>query len=86
MKISVFGMILALALILSSSSLFASRNIEYPWINFASKSAFDISKVELTDTATTIYFITRGFPNTSLRLPREPIVKANGETFRVKML
>ena len=75
---------MALALILSSSSLLASRNIEYPWINFASKSAFDIFRVELTDTATTMHFITRGVPTTSLRLPSEPIVKANGETFRVK--
>lgn len=84
MKINIFGKIMALALILSSSSLLASRNIEYPWINFASESAFDISGVELTDTATTLHFITRGFPTTSLRLPSEPIVKANGETFRVK--
>lgn len=84
MKTSVSGVIMALALILTSLSSLASRIIEYPWIKFASKSAFDISRVELTDTAATLHFITQGFPATTLRLPGDPIIKANGETFRMK--
>lgn len=83
-KTSVPGVIMALALVFISLSSLASRIIEYPWIKFASKSAFDISRVELTDTAATLHFVTRGFPTTALLLPSDPIVKANGETFRVK--
>ena len=62
----------------------ASRVVDNPWINFASKSAFDISRVELTDTATILHFITRGFPTTNLRINSDPVVKAEGKTFRLK--
>ncbi|MDE6511350.1 MAG: hypothetical protein K2L00_04550 [Muribaculaceae bacterium] len=65
-------------------SMAGSRVVDNPWINFASKSAFDISRVELTDTATTLHFITRGFPSTNLRINNDPVVKADGKTFRLK--
>ncbi|MDE5871609.1 MAG: thioredoxin, partial [Muribaculaceae bacterium] len=61
----------------------ASRVVDNPWINFASKSAFDISRVEFTDSATTLHFISRGFPTTNLHIHSDPVVKANGKTFRL---
>ena len=62
----------------------ASHTVDYPWINFASKGAFDISKVELTDTATTLHFSSRGFPTMTLKINPDPIIKADGKTFRLK--
>lgn len=69
---------------LAAMPIAGSRVVDNPWINFASKSAFDISKVELTDTATTLHFITRGFPTMNFRINRDPVVKADGKTFRLK--
>lgn len=80
----IFSLVSMVCVLLFGGFTGAARTVDYPWINFVSKSAFDISKVELTDTATTLHFSARGFPTLTMKINRDPVIKADGKTFRLK--
>lgn len=80
----IFSLVSIVCVLLFGGFTGAARTVDYPWINFASKSAFDISKVELTDTATILHFSARSFPTLTLKINRDPVIKADGKTFRLK--
>lgn len=60
------------------------RDVNNPLIEAANSLTMDITRVELTDSATTLHVELYGYPGLSVRISDKSVIKADGETYCIK--
>lgn len=79
-----FSVVTALAMGLCLCMVAGKRIVNYPFISYTNTSIIDISRVELSDTATIVTFDATFRPKKSIKLSSDAVLETNGKEYALK--